>query len=316
MISTVAEVTLPVIEDLSIKKQTISHGTSNKRISIVTGIHGDELEGQYVCYLLQKKLLNNLETLDGTVDIYPAMNPLGIDSITRGIPSFDLDMNRLFPGNHEGSITEYVASCIIDDLVGSTVVIDIHASNIFLTEIPQVRINTLHRRKLLPLAKTINADLIWVHSNATVLESTLAYSLNSRDTDTLVVEMGVGMRITKPYCHQLENGILSLMTYLGMYKGAYHIEHTPMIIDKDDAVEFLNSPASGIFIQKAEHGDMLEKGELIGEIVDPLRGRVIEQILSPCDGLLFTLREYPVVDYGSLMGRIIKKRYCGVEDAG
>ena len=56
------------------------------------------------------------ENLKGIVDIYPAMNPLGIDSITRGIPAFDLDMNRLFPGNIDGNMTEYLAAEIIKDV--------------------------------------------------------------------------------------------------------------------------------------------------------------------------------------------------------
>ena len=61
------------------------NGGNGKRISIVTGIHGDELEGQYVCYEVARRIQENPEYLHGTVDIYPAMNPLGIDSITRGI---------------------------------------------------------------------------------------------------------------------------------------------------------------------------------------------------------------------------------------
>lgn len=311
MILNVAEVSLPVAERLRIRKQRIRHGSSERRISIVTGIHGDELEGQYACYLLQRRLQASIEHLDGIVDIYPGMNPLGIDSITRGIPSFDLDMNRVFPGNSEGSMVEHVASCIIADLLGSTACVDIHASNIFLTEMPQVRINQLHRRTLLPMARRLNLDLIWVHANATVLESTLAFSLNSRGTPTLVVEMGVGMRITKHYCHQLEHGILSLMAHLGMYRGPCDTDHEALLVDSDEAVEFLNSPVAGIFIQKAGHGSLLRRGELIGEVVDPLHGVVLERILAPCDGLLFTLREYPVVDEGSLMGRMIRRDFIG-----
>ena len=51
MIKTVASVSLPVDEVLTIKKRRIQpEGKTKgmKRISIVTGIHGDELEGQYV----------------------------------------------------------------------------------------------------------------------------------------------------------------------------------------------------------------------------------------------------------------------------
>ena len=78
-------------------------GNSQKRVCIVTGTHGDELEGQYVCAKTARILNENLDKLDGIVDIYPAINPLGIDSITRGIPLFDLDMNRIFPGSADGT---------------------------------------------------------------------------------------------------------------------------------------------------------------------------------------------------------------------
>ena len=77
---------------------------------------------------------------------------------------FDLDMNRIFPGDAQGSMVEYVTKCIIDDIVGANLVIDIHASNIYLREIPQIRINERQKEKLLPMAKWLNMDYIWVHS--------------------------------------------------------------------------------------------------------------------------------------------------------
>ncbi len=144
MIETIASAALPVDEDLCIKKNRVQPRNltgKEKRFSLVTGIHGDELEGQYVCYELLRRIREDKEHLKGIVDVYPAMNPLGIDSITRGIPLFDLDMNRIFPGNKEGSMAEFLASEMIRDLTGSDLVMDVHASNIFLKEIPQFRIN-------------------------------------------------------------------------------------------------------------------------------------------------------------------------------
>lgn len=309
MIETIASASMPVLEKLEIRKNRIESAENGqkKRISIVTGVHGDELEGQYVCFLLEKILKEQPECLHGIVDIYPAMNPLGIDSITRGIPAFDLDMNRVFPGNMDGSMTEYVAAKIIEDLTGSDLCIDIHASNIFLTEIPQVRINEIHREQLVPFAEKLNVDLIWIHENSTVLESTLAYSLNSRNTPTLVVEMGVGMRITKAYCEQLADGILSVMKEMGMWGGKVQSVRKPMVADEEDDVAFLNSSAAGIFISEAKHGDYLKKGDPVGKVVDPLHGSVLSDMTSPMDGILFTIREYPVVDEGSLIARILRR---------
>ena len=308
MIETVASVGLPIDEKLMIQKNRLVpvNGLSGneKRISIVTGTHGDELEGQYVCYELQRRIKENIECLTGIVDVYPAINPLGIDSITRGIPGFDLDMNRIFPGLENGSMPEYIASKIIDDLSGSAAVVDIHASNIFLEEIPQVRINELSRDTLVPLAKLLNVDYIWVHSSATVLESTLAYSLNVIGTPTLVVEMGVGMRITKKYGDQLTDGILALMKELGIWNGEVITPKEP-IISEDGEVSFINAGKSGVFVPSVEHWKNVKKDGHIGDILNPLTGEINERILAPTDGIVFTLREYPIVNEGSLIARIL-----------
>ena len=297
---------LPVDEELRIRKNRITGGTGGKRVSIVTGIHGDELEGQYVCYLVNKIISENPQHLNGTVDIYPAMNPLGIDSIERGIPGFDLDMNRIFPGSSDGSMTEYIAAGIIRDLEGSSLCFDIHASNIYLTEMPQIRINELHKNGLLPYAGKANVDFVWVHGANTVLESTLAHTLNSRGVPTLVVEMGVGMRITKELGAQLTRGIFSLMRHLGVWNGPVDDVRRPVICHRDEEVIYFNSPVSGVFVKECEVGRWLKKGESIGRIVDPLRGTLLADVTVPQDGLLFTTREYPIVCEGSLIGRMLK----------
>ena len=35
-------------------------------------------------------------------------------------------------------------------------------------------------------------------------------------------------------------------------------------------------------------------------------GIIKESVISPCDGLLFTIRDYPVVYEGSLLSRILE----------
>lgn len=275
------------------------------RASIVTGIHGDELEGQFVAFELARRINEHPEYLKGVVDIYPAMNPLGVSTITRGVPLFDLDMNRIFPGNEEESLTEHLAKAIVDDIAGSCIAFDIHASNIFLMEIPQIRINEITAKRLVPLAKKAGVDFVWVHSAATVLESTLAYSLNDIGVDTLVVEMGVGMRISREYGERLCDGIFNLLIEKGIWAGPRPENLRQPIVSTDGKVSFLNANAAGIFIPSAIHENMVEEGEEIGIIVDPASGSVKEHVLSPTKGLLFTLREYPVVTPGSLLGRIL-----------
>lgn len=306
MIEDIVSIRLPVDETFRIRKNVLKNG-EGKRICVVTGIHGDELEGQYVCFLLGQILNRHPELFHGSVEIYPAVNPLGIDSIQRGIPGFDLDMNRTFPGSDSGDMTEYVAQKVVADLLGADVVFDIHASNIFLTEVPQIRINQLHKDTLLPLAQQANVDFIWVHGASTVLESTLAYSLNSIGTPCLVVEMGVGMRLTGEYGQQLTNGILNVMKQLGMWDGEVEPVGTPIVSDDPTEVEFLNAPCSGMFMKTKDQGTWVQKGETVGYIFDPFKGEIVEYVSAARSGLLFTIRDYPMVDEGSLMGRILAR---------
>ena len=309
MIKTIVSTALPINERFAIRKNIIKNGKGNRRVCIVTGTHGDELEGQMVCYLVAKQLNENLDLLDGTVEIYPALNPLGIDTIQRGIPNFDLDMNRIFPGNPNGTMAEQTAHLIVEDLKGADLVFDIHSSNLYLRETPQVRINVLNEKELVPLAQRLNIDFVWVHDAATVLESTLAHSLNSTRTKCLVAQLGVGQRINHKMCNRLTLGIFNLMKDLGMWKGEIQqsLISNP-IVCKGDNVEFLNAATSGIFITELKCGVVVAEGEEIGQIVEPMTGTVLSRVISPVEGYMFTIRAYPIVYEGSLMARIFRIR--------
>lgn len=311
MIKEVVSVGLAVDERLRVRKNVLQPRVltgEEKRICIVTGTHGDELEGQYVCYEINRIIKENPDCLKGIVEIYPALNPLGVDSISRGIPMFDLDMNRIFPGDENGAVAEHVAARIIQDIAGADLCIDIHASNIFLREIPQARVNVNMARQLVPFARRLNLDFVWVHAAATVLESTLAHSLNSIGVPTVVVEMGVGMRITEEFCHQLTDGIFCVMKDMGIWDGEVVAPKEP-IISQDGEVGFVNAEAPGIFVPCVEHWRNVAKGERIGRILDSLEGEVAQDVRAPIHGMVFTLREYPVVSCGSLIARVLGGDY-------
>ncbi len=307
MIKEVISVAMPLNERLMIRKNSICSGDSKRRVCVVSGTHGDELEGQYVCFKLANLLRDNMDKLNGTVEIYPALNPLGIDTISRGIPGFDLDMNRIFPGDPEGVMAESVAHAILEDLKGADMVVDIHSSNIFLREMPQIRISVGDAQSLVPQAQLLGVDFIWVHEAATVLEATLAHSLNSTGTPCLVVEMGVGMRINRVMGDNLVEGILNMLWSLDMWSG--DVDRSCLaegIISEGDRVSFLNAEASGVFLTSHKTAQMVKQDEVIGRIVDPLSGDTLHTVTSPVDGYLFTLRAYPVVYDGSLLARIHK----------
>lgn len=306
MIQEVVTVEMPVDEKIVIHKNRLEPENctgKEKRVSLVTGIHGDELDGQYVYYEVIRRLKAHPEKLKGIVDVYPTVNPLGIDTGTRGIPMFDLDMNRVFPGGNNGAMAEYVAANIVNDIIGSDLCIDMHSSNVFIKEAPQVRLNENCADKLLPYAKMLNADFIWIYSSITVLDATLAYSLNHMGVPTLVVEMGVGLRITNRYCKQLIDGIFNLLIEMGIWEDEIP-KVKESIVSTEGEVEFFHAEDTGIFISQIDDLGEVKKGEHIGDVIEPMNGKVLQSIYSPYDGIIFTIRENPVVYKGALLARI------------
>ena len=314
MISTVFEAKLPIGETLRVQKNSISVSNGKPavaRLSVVTGTHGDELEGQYVCYELARRLHASLEFLQGTVDIYPALNPLGIDMSTRLIPKKDLDLNRCFPGSAQGQMTERYAAAIVESLIGSDMVLDIHSSDMFVRELPQVRISRDFSDKLLPFAKQMNVDMIWINDTDVVHKATLAHTLNTLGIPTMVVEMGLGHQINQQYGDQIVDGIFKLMSEMGMWMAPVTKTQIP-VISSDGEVEFIRSDRKGIFLPAIEHNHYIVPGQVIGSLVDPYTGETHEEIRTKRGGLIFSLRVNPMVYEGSLIARVLSEKEGGV----
>jgi predicted deacylase len=285
MIKTIVSEELPVGERFEIRKNIISGGSSKKRFCVVTGTHGDELEGQYVCFELARRLNSR------------RLNSRGLNS--RGLNSRGLN-SRI---EH---LIENTAYKIMQDLQGADMVLDIHSSNIFLREVMQVRVNVQTAETLVPFAEMLNTDFIWIHDAVTVLQSTPAHSLNALGTKTLVVEMGIGMRITREYGDRLVDGIFNMLAALGMWTGETVASVSEPVVSSNGEVFFMNAGSSGIIIPEVSHSSYIKEGERLCRIVEPFDGKVLQDVLSPTDGFLFTMRTFPIVYEGSLIARIYK----------
>lgn len=311
MIETIVSVQMPIHETLKIKKNRLMPDQltgEEKRLCIVTGIHGDELGGQYICYEVIRRIKKEFEHLKGIIDIYPALNPLGLDSLIRGVPQFDFDMNTIFPGKKDGDMVENIAYYIVKELENADICIDIHSSNINLKEIPQVRVRDKVTKDTMRFAKEMNVNLVWIHPSNTVKEGSLTYALQKKGVTAFVIESGVALRINYEYCNQIIEGIFCLMKKAGIWTGETIAPRKP-IISQDCQVQFINCESSGIFIPNVKHAQQVRKGDLIGTIAKPIMGAVMEEIRAPIDGIIFTLREYPAVQEGALIGRILGGNY-------
>lgn len=305
----------PSGQRVEVVKQSFSsfHKPPIKRVAFVSGLHGNELEGIYLCHLLTnylKKLQNTQpEKFLGEVHIYPSVNPQASAIGVRLWPFLSIDLNRQFKNTSGNSLAISSAEALINDLKASAdIVIDCHASNLYLKEVPQIRIIEGFHKKLIPLAVQCNVDLIWVHPPSPVFESTLGYNLNKSKIPTLVIETGIALRINQDFVNQLFKGMLNLLYHLGVIatdKIQPKVNY-PMVIQPSQVI-ILQSDFPGLFIADTEIKTNVSKGDTIGKVVDAMNGKILKEIIAPDNGFLFTLRDHPLVYPGDLLARIALK---------
>ena len=279
MIETVMTAQMPVGLPIKIKKNRLEPDYIREdmpRLSIVAGVHGDELQGQYICYELIRRIKEEREHLRGIVDIYPCVTPMALEIRKRNAPGA-LDF------------------CI-----------DIHSSDIFIREIPQIRVPENAGKKVTELAQKSGIPVLWMNSNSSsVWEGSLAYSLRRKGIPNVVIESGIALKIDYDYCKKVLDGVFRMMKELDIFDGEISPTKKTVTVKKND-VEVVHCNTSGIFIPKAQIGSYVREGQMIGSIVRPILGAEIEEITVPCDGMIFSLREYPAVCEGELLARICK----------
>ena len=200
---------------------------------------------------------------------------------------------------------EMVISKIVDSLKGAEVIVDVHASDTFVKEIPQARISEEFEDMMVPYARQLDVDLIWINAATAVHESSLAYSMCKLGVPALILEMGLGNRINREYGEQVVEGILHLMHKLFLWEGSDYPVKEPRIIRNED-ICFIRASESGFFMPLIENDTHVTKGTLLGEMINPMLGEKIYEVRAECAGRLFTLREHPLAYEGALIGRILK----------
>ena len=91
---------------------------------ISCGIHGDE--GPWSALAVQQLLEQPLAQLSGRLRLVLAANPTAVAADARNSPLDQLDLNRSFPGNRQGSHSEYLAAALLELFQGCNTAIDLH----------------------------------------------------------------------------------------------------------------------------------------------------------------------------------------------
>lgn len=291
----------PVGDPLELVKFHWDGGKNGESLSLVSGLHGDHLNG----LLVNQRLIRFLDEiaagahpdyqLAGRVQIFPAVNLHALASGQPTGPFDNLDMDLAFPGSLGGEATERIAAAVLAHSSDSTYGILLKSSATHYEDAPHVQCFHPDRweRKL---AGHLNLSVIREIRPAATLRQQLIYQWVVADLLCYLLSAGRPGAVDSDMCDRLFSGIVAFMVKTGLVK----FSGTPADPGKSEYYRArdehtLFTAHAGWFLPEVVVGTGLKKGQRLGEVRDLFRGVTLEEILAPKDGMLITLRSYPVV---------------------
>ena len=257
---------------------------------IVGGIHGDEYEGPLAIMRLYDQL--DPEAICGSVVAVTVCNVLAYETATRSASADGLDLNRVFPGDPKGSITEQIAHWMADRLVRhADFCIDFHSGGC-----SQIPLLCAYNPGQGPAAELRQKVAESFHTpvcmaNREFLPTQLEGYAGSIGVPLVYTECPIsGLSINMPAVDVYQRGARNTMRVLDMLDGPLEGEPSACYLyDPSDDQMTLNATASGFFVAERSVMDKVQDGDRLGFTCD-LTGRVLEEFRAPADGVVFLRR--------------------------
>jgi uncharacterized protein len=242
----------------------------------VSGTHGDEYEGQVALCNLTKSL--RPERIRGRVILLPAANFPAAVAGRRVSPIDDANLNRIFPGDPDGTVTQQIAYHIEHELVPlADLVCDVHSGGSSLMYVPSVltkRVaNDAHFAAQLAALQAFGSPHAYIaHSPPGQGEDrTLGGGAVRKGVLALGTELGGGGTVTPAALAIAERGLNNLLVHLGILPPADRI--TPpaptRILNVQGPDYFVYASEAGLYEPLVELGDMVTKGQPAARIHFP-----------------------------------------------
>jgi predicted deacylase len=296
-------VELPSGEEVGIWRRRFGGG-DGPRVAIVAGVRGDAPEGTRVAHQVGRHLAGHADALRGTVDVYPCVNPLAAHHGARNWPGFDVDLNRRFPGRADGHGPDRVAAALLEAVRDFDQVVEVRGAHPSFREVTQAHVRHDHAAAK-ERALRANVRVAWQRSTDLEGTGTLAQSVPG----LICLEGGSGNRLTDGVGLELGDGVLNLLSHLGILPDEHLPFHwaaiqKPIVAEEGDVVR-VRAERGGLFLPSGSCWAEVDAGEPLGEVVDAIAGDTREVVRAPVAGRILAMREQPVVYPGSLVSRMV-----------
>jgi len=250
-------------------------GGAGPRVLLTGGNHGDEYEGP----IALSKIIHRLssQTICGQLIIIPALNLPAVLNGTRTSPIDGGNLNRMFPGSRDGSVTEMIAHYVETELFPRVdIAIDLHAGGGSFNHLPTLLIarpssdaDSEHARYM----KLVDVFAAPRYLELDMLGEDRTYSAACARSGIWFIggEFG-GAAHCDPDCLEIvESGVRRVLHHLGMTPEDIPPApmHTPQPLAMSGRSHYVFSRNYGIFEPCFRLGERVKAGQVAGRIYSP-----------------------------------------------
>lgn len=285
----------------------ILHGKKpGKTVLITAGVHAGEYVGIQSAIELAQKL--KIEKVEGTVIIIKVVDRMAFEKRngSKGIPD-GKNLNRVFPGNPDGTETEQLAWAISRNLhTIADYYIDLHSGDDYEQLTPYVYYAGKASEEVVAASRQMaeQVDVPYMVKSNVASGGSYNYAASQGVPGILIERGGMGGWTTEEV-RSTRRDVRNILCHLGVYTGQKD-NRTYYPLDVED-VRYQDASHTGFWYPFKNAGDMIRKDEVLGEVRD-YEGEVIEISRAEFDGVILyqtgtlqVLEDGPMIAYGCIV---------------
>ena len=280
-------------------------------LALVAAVHGDEYDG----ILALHEVVRDLDPagLEGSLIVIPVANPFAFDAAQRRTPHDNQDLNRVFPGRPDGSLTERLAHTLCHEILRqATLICTLHgamATSVFTPWIEFLDVPGPLGQASYEAARASGfPDLVPLPNVPGILISAMA------DLGVPVVEGEVGGRgTTRPEdVAYYKDRVYAIARHAGVLP--------PRDTRPDTGSEprlwrlyHMTADVNGLLLNDARLWQEVKKGDRLGTVLD-VHGTVIKEVRAPHDAVVGGYHEHAGIRAGEMIYSLFSPAQTRVYD--
>lgn len=254
-------------------------------VLVTAGVHGGEYPGIAASMELAEQLTP--DDISGTLTIVHIVNIGSFWERTSEIhPEDRKNLNRVFPGDPEGTITEKIAWTLLNDYIKTAdYYIDLHSGDIHEDLLAHVYYSKKCKDEVSHASKEM-ADVVDVPYMIPSQASGGAYNCAALNgVPCILLEHGCGGLCGVDDVQAHKGDVVRILRHLGLLEDTAFPEFKPASGPKETGkVTYYNAAEDCCWRPQIQSGDRVKKGDLVGYATD-LYGRRIREYHAEDDGV-------------------------------